>query len=89
MQEKIPSGFDAYRGVGSAVQDCQLVWIEIELADEEGRPVAGEKYTVQLMNGSLIEGTLDSQGKAYIDGIPRGNCKITFANLDKNEWWKS
>jgi len=81
-------GFDSHTGVGSATQSCPLVWIEIELVDEENQPVPGEQYRIELPDGSVVEGSLDSQGKARRDGIPPGNCKVTFPNLDKEAWEK-
>jgi hypothetical protein len=65
-----------------------LVWIEIELVDEENQSVPGEKYRIELPDGSVVEGSLDSQGRARCEGIAPGNCKITFPNLDKEAWEK-
>jgi hypothetical protein len=80
------SGFDSHKSVGGAVQSCPLVWIEIELVDEENGPVPGERYRIELSNGSIREGSLDSEGRARCEGIPRGNCNITFPDLDKDAW---
>ncbi len=65
-------------------------WIEIELVDEEGNPVPGERYKVILPDGQTVaEGTLDEKGFARISGIDPGTCKITFPNLDKDAWEKA
>jgi type VI secretion system secreted protein VgrG len=62
-------------------------WIEIELLDEDGKPVPGEEYKVTLPDGSTVaSGTLDGKGKARVDGIDAGSCKVTFPNLDKESW---
>lgn len=61
-------------------------WIEVELIDEEDQPVPGEKYKIELPDGSVAEGTLDEKGLARIDGIDSGTCKITFPELDKEAW---
>jgi hypothetical protein len=61
-------------------------WIEIELVDEEDQPVPGERYKIELPDGSVAEGTLDEKGFARIDGMDPGTCKITFPELDKDAW---
>jgi len=62
-------------------------WIEIELVDEEGNPVPGERYKVTLPDGKTVaEGTLDEKGFARVDGIDPGTCQVTFPNVDKDAW---
>ena len=64
-------------------------WIELELVDEQDKPVAGEKYEVTLPDGRVAKGTLDQNGFARIDGIDPGDCKVVFPNLDKETWKKA
>jgi hypothetical protein len=65
-------------------------WIEVELVDEEKKPVAGEAYRITLPDGKTIaEGTLGEQGLVRIEGIDPGSCKITFPELDKEAWEKA
>lgn len=59
-------------------------WIEINLKDEMGQPVAGERYKVKLPDGTVDEGTLDDQGHARVAGIDPGSCDITFPDRDKD-----
>jgi len=66
----------------------ELSWIEIELVDKEDKPVPGKMYKITLSDDSVIEGTLGSDGFARHDGIPKGTCKVTFPELDKNAWEK-
>jgi type VI secretion system secreted protein VgrG len=74
-------------GGGAGEDEKKKSWIEIELVDDKGKPVPGEKYRVTLPDGStLAEGTLDEKGLARVDGIDPGNCQVTFPNLDKNTW---
>ena len=86
QQQNDAGGFDRDREVGSAVQPCRLVWIEIELVDEKNKPVPEERYRIEQPDGSLVEGSLDSQGRARHEGLVPGNCQITFPNLDKDAW---
>ncbi|MCK5269838.1 MAG: hypothetical protein KAJ46_03600 [Sedimentisphaerales bacterium] len=61
-------------------------WIEIKLLDEEGVPVAGEKYRVELADGTTAEGSLDQEGLARIEGVDPGNCVVTYPDLDEKAW---
>jgi len=61
-------------------------WVEIELVDDEGLPVAFEAYLVELPDGSPIEGTLDGRGQARIEGIDPGTCKVSFPDRDAKDW---
>ena len=63
-------------------------WIEIELLDEEDKPVSGEKYEIELPDGSKAKGSLDGGGFARIEGIKPGECKVSFPELDKSAWSK-
>jgi type VI secretion system secreted protein VgrG len=49
--------------------------------------VPGEEYQVTLPDGTTVaSGTLDEKGKARVEGIDSGNCKVTFPNQDKSAW---
>ena len=62
-------------------------WIEIELIDEQGKPVPGEHYRITLPDGTtLAEGRLNEKGRARVDGIDPGMCKVTFPDLDRTTW---
>ena len=61
-------------------------WIEIELVDDNNKPVAQERYVIELPDGRKVEGFLDGDGLARVDGIDPGNCKVTFPDLDKQSW---
>jgi type VI secretion system secreted protein VgrG len=64
-------------------------WIEIELVDEDGIAVPGEEYLVTLPDGQTVaSGTLDEKGRARVESIDPGNCKITFPKLDGRSWNK-
>ncbi len=64
-------------------------WIEIELKDDEGNPIIGERYRVTLPDGNtLAEGTTNEKGQAKVTNIDPGSCKITFPELDGAVWSK-
>jgi hypothetical protein len=63
-----------------------ISWIEIELIGMDDKPIPGEKYRITLPNGSFVEGKLDDQGCARVEGFRRGACQITFPDLDGEAW---
>ncbi|AXA54302.1 carboxypeptidase-like regulatory domain-containing protein [Pseudomonas thivervalensis] len=67
-----------------------LTFVEIELLDMQGQPVAGESYVIALPNGTQHSGVLDELGRARVDGLDPGNCQVTFPKLDRHavERWK-
>jgi len=67
-------------------QEIKTSWIEVEMVDEEDEPVPGEKYEIELPDGSVKSGTLDQNGFVRVEGIEPGNCKISFPKLDKEAW---
>jgi len=58
-------------------------WIEIKLLDEDGQPVPGEPYSIKLPDGSVVDGTLDGNGFARVDGIDPGSAEVSFPELDE------
>lgn len=73
-------------GTEAGDQEKQLTWIEIELVGEDDKPIPGEKYQITLPDGSVAEGTLDHNGFARVEGFERGDCKISFPELDFEAW---
>lgn len=62
-------------------------WIEIEMVDQEDKPLAGVPYRITLTDGeTLAEGTLDEKGFARVDYMEPGSCKVTFPTLDQEAW---
>jgi hypothetical protein len=57
-------------------------WIEIELLDMDDQPVPGEPYWIKLTDGSIREGTLDSDGRAYFGDLDAGICEVRWPGLD-------
>ncbi|HWA24632.1 MAG TPA: hypothetical protein VG734_03080 [Lacunisphaera sp.] len=79
----------AAKAVGSEEkkeEQKKLSWIEIELVGEDKKPISGERYRITLPDNSVAEGTLDEKGLARIEGFEKGNCKISFPDLDQDAW---
>lgn len=62
---------------------AKKAWIEIELLDDDGRPVATE-LVVTLPDGTRL--TPAFRGKIRLDGIDPGTCDIEFPKIDGREW---
>jgi hypothetical protein len=61
-------------------------WLEIKLLDEEDHPVPGEKFHVILPDGSERNGALDANGKARLEKIPPGACRVRFLDIDGGDF---
>lgn len=64
----------------------QLTWVEIRLVDDDGHAVPNERYILHLPDGTELPGRLDEKGRAFVDQIPSGQCKVCFPDLDATEW---
>jgi hypothetical protein len=56
-------------------------WIEINLVDATGIPMAGADYVVRLADGTEKKGKLDSDGRARVDVVP-GEYWVHFPDYD-------
>lgn len=56
----------------------EKTWIEFELLDEDGEPMAGEEYELALPDGSLQKGKLDPKGLVRVAGIDPGLGTISW-----------
>lgn len=63
-------------------------WIEIQLLDEQGRGISGQRYLIVLPDGRERRGFTDSLGSARLNRIPSGSCKVSFPDLDAKAWAK-
>jgi hypothetical protein len=68
-----------------ALEDLKT-WIEIELLDNEDKPVPNERYLIKVPGGTTETGTLDANGRARITGLDPGMCDISFPDIDLREW---
>jgi hypothetical protein len=72
--------------VSHATSTTPLDWIELTLVDEEGQPVPRVEYEVQLPNQSVQRGTLNAEGFARLENIPKGQCTVRFPEFDREAW---
>jgi hypothetical protein len=72
-------------------------WIGIVLVDEDGTGINDETFEVEVPDGSIVRGQTgfgicqpgqqdEADGRALIEGIDPGTCKITFPKLDTDAW---
>ena len=68
--------------VNEVFEDSELLvfkdWIEIELIDDEGNPIADQEFEIIFADGSTREGTLDDKGKVCIEDIAPGSYNIIY-----------
>jgi hypothetical protein len=61
-------------------------WIEVVLVGDDGHGVADEEYSLELPDGNTRTGKLDARGRARIEHIASGTCRVTFPRLDREAW---
>jgi hypothetical protein len=61
-------------------------WIEVQLIGDDDKPVPYAKYAIALPGGAIKTGTLDENGRARVEDIPAGTCKVSFPDLDQDAW---
>ncbi len=64
-------------------------WIEIDLVDDDGKPVSGEAFSVTTSDDRVYKGTLDRNGHARLEGLPAGSTQVRFPKLDDKAWEKA
>jgi hypothetical protein len=52
-------------------------WIGMVLLDQNGTPVPNRAYRVVLPDGSVLDGTLDTNGSAILKNLTPGSCQIS------------
>jgi type VI secretion system secreted protein VgrG len=73
------SSTETQEGIRQILEETS--WVEFRLASLIG-PLPGEHYVLTDAGGRTHKGTVDKDGHARLDGIPRGCCKIQFPDLD-------
>ncbi|MCC6360722.1 MAG: type VI secretion system tip protein VgrG [Phycisphaerales bacterium] len=65
----------------------QTHWIGVRLYDDNGEPLAGERYLITLPDGTKVaKGKTNKNGEVEVRGIDPGSCTITFPDLDGATW---
>jgi hypothetical protein len=74
---------------GSATAQLRVgerTWVEVELLGEDGIGIAGEAFLLVTPEGREVRGKTDARGRARVEDIPAGQCRISFPRLDKEAW---
>ena len=82
---KVASGSATAASV-TVVDPAKPDWLAIALVTPDGHPVPNEPFTIELPSGVKVVGKLDNLGKARIEGVDPGNCKVSFPERDAKEW---
>jgi hypothetical protein len=61
-------------------------WVGIQLEDEDGEPVSGQRVRIKMADGTFREAVSDDKGRIRLDGIPEGNCQVEFVGIDASDW---
>ena len=61
-------------------------WLEVQVFDQDDRPVAGVEYLVKLTDGKSRKGTTNSGGILCFEGIPSGDCSVELLSVDEQAW---
>ena len=83
LSKMAPAGGAA---ANSKTEEKKTASVEIEMLDEDDKPVAGLPYQIKMPDGSVSSGTLDGKGYAKVDDCEPGEVEISFPDLDKDAW---
>lgn len=61
-------------------------WVEVEVVDNDGKPLPYQKVRVTDGGGTERIAYSDAKGVARVDGMAKGECKVTLADLDRSSW---
>lgn len=72
-------------GESSAAAEEQLEWVEVELLDENDKPIVDEHCIVTLPDGfTQFTYQTDGRGIVRLDRLVRGRCTFAFPDLDED-----
>jgi len=67
----------------------KTTWLELELVDQNGKPIPRERWEVITADGEERSGHLDEGGRAHLEGIKPGTCWVSYPDLEPNSWRKA
>lgn len=70
-------------------EEKKTSWIEIELLDDDDKPVPGEPFRITVADGRVYTGTLDHRGFYRLEGLEPGTCKVSFPGIEGRSWKKA
>jgi hypothetical protein len=56
-------------------------WLEVRVLGRDGLPIANEHYILTLPDGTTREGNLDQDGRAMLEDLPPGPCRMSVPNV--------
>lgn len=59
-------------------------WIEFQLTDGQGQPIANEAFVVVDPSGAEITGRLDDHGFARVEPVKPGRCSLSLPELGQS-----
>lgn len=74
--------------VAEQIRSAKIVktWVEMEVVDEQGRPMPNQAYLCMLPDGVIRQGETDSQGRVRFHGIEPGNRAFSLTKLSPERW---
>jgi len=78
--------FECRTGQNKAVSGLLYIedFLELELKDSDGKPLANAEYIIFLPNGKVESGKLDSRGYKKIEKVPAGKYSLRLPGLVQN-----
>jgi type VI secretion system secreted protein VgrG len=67
-------------------EEEEKTWVEVELVNDIGEPVASEPCWLKLPSGREIRRTTDANGVIRVTGIDPGECDVNFYRRDREAW---
>ncbi|MEM9463706.1 MAG: hypothetical protein AAGF11_56735 [Myxococcota bacterium] len=76
--------------MGTTVQPCAGetadTWIELEVVDCQGEPLAEEEYVVISPGRARRRGVTDDRGRARIEHVESGSCQVWLPRREPEDY---